>query len=101
MQFLFLKFIILSWRGFRGAKPQTSGIGIGEGHGNKAAVRVVDLESRARIRNGLACLRIGLDDLDIALEIGVVDEITLGSFIRERRESLGKTLRGFAAELDI
>lgn len=26
---------------------------------------------------------------------------TLGSFIRERRESLGKTLRGLAIELDI
>ncbi len=30
-----------------------------------------------------------------------MDTVTLGSFIRERRESLGKTLRGFAAELDI
>ena len=30
-----------------------------------------------------------------------MDTITLGSFIKERREQLGKTLRGFAAELDI
>jgi transcriptional regulator with XRE-family HTH domain len=30
-----------------------------------------------------------------------MDTITLGSFIRERRERLGKTLRGLAAELEI
>ena len=30
-----------------------------------------------------------------------MDTMTLGSFIKERREQLGKTLRGFAAELDI
>lgn len=30
-----------------------------------------------------------------------MDSITLGSFIREKRERLGKTLRGLAAELDI
>jgi transcriptional regulator with XRE-family HTH domain len=30
-----------------------------------------------------------------------METVTLGSFIRDRRESLGKTLRGLAAELDI
>lgn len=30
-----------------------------------------------------------------------MDEQSFGLFIRKRREELGKTLRGFAAELDI
>ena len=30
-----------------------------------------------------------------------MDTVTLGSFIRDKRENLGKTLRGLAAELDI
>ena len=30
-----------------------------------------------------------------------MDTLTLGSFIREKRERLGKTLRGLAAELEI
>ena len=30
-----------------------------------------------------------------------LDELSFGQFIRQRREELGKTVRGFAAELDI
>lgn len=30
-----------------------------------------------------------------------MEKITLGNFLRNRRESLGKSLRGFAAELNI
>ena len=51
---------------------------VGVGHFHFAAVRVVDFKSCTRIRNDLARFRIGLDDLDIALEVGVVDEIAVG-----------------------
>ena len=35
------------------------------------------MEARARIRNGIAGLSVHLDDLDIALEIGIVDQVAI------------------------
>ena len=52
--------------------------GIGEGHCHKVSVRVVNLEACACIRNGVACFRIFLHDLDIAFKVCVVDKIAVG-----------------------
>ena len=40
-------------------------------------------------------------DLKEIIESNTADEHTFGRFVRERRERLGKTVRGFAKELDI
>ena len=48
---------------------------IGKGHFHLGAIRTKDLEARTRIGNGIAGLRIHLDDLNEGLEVGVVDEV--------------------------
>lgn len=40
-------------------------------------------------------------DLNEIIESNTADEHTFGRYVRERRELLGKTVRGFAKELDI
>ena len=52
--------------------------GIGEGLSDKRSIRAVELEACACNGDGLARLRVQLDDLDIALEHGVVDQIAVG-----------------------
>ena len=51
---------------------------IGKGHFHLGAVRTEDLEARTRIGNGIAGLRIHLDDLNEGLEVSVVDEVAIG-----------------------
>ena len=51
---------------------------IGKGHFHLGAIRTEDLEARTRIGNGIAGLRIHLDDLNEGLEVGVVDEVAVG-----------------------
>ena len=51
---------------------------IGKGHFYLGAIRTKDLEARTRIGNGIAGLRIHLDDLNEGLEVGVVDEVAVG-----------------------
>ena len=50
---------------------------IGEGLGDERTIRAVELEGCSSIRNYISGFRIHLDDLDKALEIGVVDEIAV------------------------
>ena len=50
---------------------------VGEGHFHLATVRTVKLEACARIRNGLACLCIYLDDFDIALKVCIVGKVAV------------------------
>ena len=51
---------------------------IGKGHFHLGAIRTEDLEARTRIGNGIAGLRIHLDDLNEGLEVSVVDEVAIG-----------------------
>ena len=51
---------------------------IGKGHFHLGAIRTEDLEARTRIGNGIAGLRIHLDDLNEGLEVSVVDEVAVG-----------------------
>ena len=51
---------------------------IGKGHFHLGAIRTEDLEARTRIGNGIAGLRIHLDDLNEGLEVGVIDEVAVG-----------------------
>ena len=51
---------------------------IGKGHFHLGAIRTKDLEARTRIGNGIAGLRIHLDDLNEGLEVSVVDEVAVG-----------------------
>ena len=51
---------------------------IGKGHFHLGAIRTKDLEARTRIGNGIAGLRVHLDDLNEGLEVGVVDEVAVG-----------------------
>ena len=51
---------------------------IGKGHFHLGAVRTEDLEARTRIGNGIAGLRVYLDDLNEGLKVGVVDEVAIG-----------------------
>ena len=51
---------------------------IGKGHFHLGAIRTEDLEARTRIGNGIAGLRIHLDDLNEGLKVGVVDEVAIG-----------------------
>ena len=51
---------------------------IGKGHFHLGAVRTEDLEARTRIGNGIAGLRVYLDDLNEGLKVGVVDEVAVG-----------------------
>ena len=51
---------------------------IGKGHFHLGAIRTEDLEARACIGNGIAGLRVYLDDLNERLEVGVVDEVAVG-----------------------
>ena len=51
---------------------------IGKGHFYLGAIRTKDLEARTRIGNGIAGLRIHLDDLNEGLEVSVVDEVAIG-----------------------
>ena len=51
---------------------------IGKGHFHLGAIRTEDLEARTCIGNGIAGLRVYLDDLNEGLEVGVVDEVAVG-----------------------
>ena len=51
---------------------------IGKGHFHLGAIRTEDLEARTCIGNGIAGLRIHLDDLNEGLEVSVVDEVAVG-----------------------
>ena len=51
---------------------------IGKGHFHLGAIRTKDLEARTRIGNGIAGLRIHLDDLNEGFEVSVVDEVAVG-----------------------
>ena len=51
---------------------------IGKGHFHLGAIRTKDLETCTRIGNGIAGLRVHLDDLNEGLEVGVVDEVAVG-----------------------
>ena len=51
---------------------------IGKGHFHLGAIRTEDLEARTRIGNGIAGLRVYLDDLNEGLKVGVVDEVAIG-----------------------
>ena len=51
---------------------------IGKGHFHLGAIRTEDLEARTRIGNGIAGLRIHLDDLNEGLKVSVVDEVAIG-----------------------
>ena len=51
---------------------------IGKGHFHLGTVRTKDLETCTRIGNGIAGLRIHLDDLNEGLEVSVVDEVAVG-----------------------
>ena len=51
---------------------------IGKGHFYLGAIRTEDLEARTRIGNGIAGLRVHLDDLNERLEVGIVDKVAIG-----------------------
>ena len=50
---------------------------VGVAHGNEAAVGSVDLKTCSGIRDGLACGAVGLDHVEIGLEVSVVNEIAI------------------------
>ena len=51
---------------------------IGKGHFHLGAIWTKDLEARTRIGNGIAGLRVHLDDLNEGLEVGVINEVAVG-----------------------
>ena len=51
---------------------------IGKGHFHLGAIRTEDLETCTCIGNGIAGLRIHLDDFNEGLEVGVIDEVAVG-----------------------
>ena len=51
---------------------------IGKGHFHLGAIRTEDLEARTRIGNGIAGLRVHLNDLNERLEVGIVDKVAIG-----------------------
>ena len=50
---------------------------VGVAHGNETAVGSVDLKTCSGIRDGLACGAVGLDHVEIGLEVSVVNEIAI------------------------
>ena len=75
-----------------------SHFGIGESHFHLSAVRTVDLEACAGIRNGLAAFRINLDDLDKGFKVCVIDQVAISfTVLSDKQIKVGHQFTAFPA----